>query len=469
MKVYIIVGNNGEPLKNVLEKDGIIQVVRYDRTVDEAFDYLLSHDLEFDAILLIDQGIHSSIESFGKVLNDFRELIDNVLHHVSFKFITKEPQYEAVFKQVAGNDARFEVHLIDSIKIPISMLKDICLTKPAAPEERTSTLRTQEPPKKRSWSLFGGRKQEEQQSPPPTPPPTRPVPVNEHQDQPSVLRDMTTPRFQQPVNERVISAASNLNRVVAITGDRGSGVTSTVANLAVQASSQGLTTMILDLDIVYRGMNLYFTKFGDEVDLNHDLASSLIRCMMKPDSYRSNSCRINENLSLVTLAYSVDSKDKMMEFINSKRLINLISVMKLKFNLVILDLPFQIFREYPDLMVHLDSIGLCMSNSLYSIINTVKSVEESLDKDDISVFKMKAKTVITKYNDSNRNQGEPFTPNLTLDILSSISDTFDIRMECAGVIPYYKDFDQQIDSGKKLCTVNNEYKMIYQTVLNNIL
>jgi len=42
------------------------------------------------------------------------------------------------------------------------------------------------------------------------------------------------------------------------------------SNLAIESSAQGLSTILVDMDIQYRGVNLYFPKFGDEVEYNPD-------------------------------------------------------------------------------------------------------------------------------------------------------------------------------------------------------
>jgi len=88
------------------------------------------------------------------------------------------------------------------------------------------------------------------------------------------------------------------------------------------------------MDIQYRGVNLYFPKFGDEVEYNPDLSYSLVRCVIKPDSYDINSCRINDNLFVTTLAYSISSKDKLLEIIDLKKLSAFINFLRLKFNVV---------------------------------------------------------------------------------------------------------------------------------------
>lgn len=132
-------------------------------------------------------------------------------------------------------------------------------------------------------------------------------------------------------------------------------------------------------------------------------------------------------------------------------------------------MPLPVLKNFSDLLIHLDCIGLCLNNSLYSIINTVKAIGESFEGENLTVLKMKSKTIITKYNEDNRHQGKKLTEELTCGILAEISDVLGEEVKCAGVIPYTKDFDQQVETGKKLSSVSNEYKRYYTDVLNNLM
>ncbi|MCX7711680.1 MAG: hypothetical protein N2484_17700 [Clostridia bacterium] len=455
MKVYLVVGSSGESLQQVLEKDGSIEVVYWANSIEDAFMHLLSNDVDFDVLLLMDQGIGASIESFVKTLSDFKELVDNVLPQIQFKFITKEPQYSDVFKRAVSQNPHFQVHLVDKVKIPVSFLKEICLGKKNTTLENTVLLSEQaQPQKRKSWLSFKK---------------TSISSVRTSQSESEGHLPMKHERVKSAQEILPASLSGNLNRVIAVTGHRSSGITGTVSNLATEASLRGFTVIVLDLDLIYRGINLYFSKFGEEVDLNPELACSLIKCLLKPDSYSMNTCLINDNLYVSSLAYSVDRHDKILEHVNPKRLIALVSVLKTKFNLVMLDIPLEILGQNKELLLHVDSIGLCLNNSLYSILNTERTVHGVLDKDDLLLFKMKSKLILTKYVDTITHQGKALLPEVTSKILSSVSDTFDNCLACAGIVPFSKDFDQQIDTGRKLCSVSQDYRTCYAGILNNLL
>ncbi len=522
MRIYLIAGANGQALKQILEKRGNISVVRYDRSIEEAFFYLKDNKEDIDIIFLVDQGINCSMSTFGRLLNDFKELMNEIYKDTVFKYITKEPQYKNVFEQAVDDDSRFFIYFVDKIKIPTSLIVEICQFKDENDNgSKGNSYEDKElnsPDKKASNGFWGilKRKKKPDDSSHKEEPRQRDVlnrtedaisqnlnlestvllPENNIQNIKEIPKEKTPfestmvlgnnvdrsskefpgmmdqgktvyPNFDnKPVNLSLTS--TNINRFIAVTGHRGSGVTSTAANLAVEASVQGLKTIIIDFDIDYKAMNLYFSKFGEEVNLNPELYNSLIKCLIKPESYEVNSCRINGNLLLTTLAYSIDNSDKMMQLINSKRLITLASVLKTRFNLVILDIPIDILREYDDLLIHLDSVALCINNSLHSVINTVCSMSK-FERSSLGILALKSKVIVTNYNERNLYDKKPLTSKVTCDILSELSgDVFSQNPECVGEIPYFPDFDQQIDSGKKLCTVNDGFKGVYVNILNGL-
>jgi Mrp family chromosome partitioning ATPase len=505
MKVYLIAGANCEALRQILQKGSGINVVKSDRNIEEAYYYLKDNRIEFDIILLADQGINCSISSFGRLLSDFMDLLGETYQNSVFKFITKEPQYENVFKQVTDKDERFYLYFVDKIKVPVSLIKEVCgyksepVEKPknestegswwnffrrTSQDERKTETRddlreeVKEEPKKEP------KKEIKQEFKPEIRQEIKPEVKPEQKEKPREEKDRRLFRWEsKPANEEPKKSAlsgfvqsstdklsfipGSINRIVVMTGHRGSGVTGTAANLAVEASMQGLRTIILDMDLEYKTINLYFSKFGDEVNVNPDLAGSLIKCLLKPESYDMNSCRINNNLSVVTLAYSIESNDKMMDLINITRILTLITVLKSKFNLVILDMPIHILKRFSDILIHVDTVGLCLNNSLYSVINTVSSIGE-FDDNLLTLLAIKSRVIITKYNERNVYCKDIMTPDTTCEILNNLCDMFTSKPVCAGAIPYYNDYDMQVDSGKKLCTINDEFKSYYIGILNNL-
>ncbi|CAH1207713.1 hypothetical protein PAECIP111892_02972 [Paenibacillus auburnensis] len=261
-----------------------------------------------------------------------------------------------------------------------------------------------------------------------------------------------------------------ISRVVAVTGHRGSGVTSTAVNLASEAGRRGLTALIVDLDIDYRSTNMYFGKFHERTKRDEDINASLIRTLARPQDYTSTAFPIRENVWLTGLGYEFNDPRLIGQFVTEARLTGLLSLLRNRFNLIVLDLPLDLLRQYLEIMIHIDSFGLCVPNDLYSVLSTLRNVENSLPKEQAVYLNAKSKLVVTKYNDRSRFQGESFTPEAVSRVLTSgLMEEFTYEMKVAGYVPYSSDFDSQIESDVPLVHSSINYERAYGNILLRLL
>lgn len=261
-----------------------------------------------------------------------------------------------------------------------------------------------------------------------------------------------------------------ISRVVAVTGHRGSGVTSTAVNLASEAGRRGLSALIVDLDIDYRSTNMYFGGFHERTKQDEDINASLIRTLARPQDYAATAYPIRENVWLTGLGYGFDDQRLIGQFVTEARLIGLLSLLRNRFNLIVLDLPLDLLRQYREIMIHIDSFGLCVPNDLYSVLSTLRNVENSLSKEQAVYLNAKSKLVVTKYNDKSRFQGESFTPEAVSRVLTSgLMEGFTYEMKVAGHVPYSSDFDLQIESDVPLVHTNPGYERAYGNILLRLL
>ncbi|WP_199613913.1 AAA family ATPase [Paenibacillus alkalitolerans] len=260
-----------------------------------------------------------------------------------------------------------------------------------------------------------------------------------------------------------------ISRVVAITGHRGSGLTSTVVNLASEACKRGLQVMIIDMDIAYRSTNMYFNRFHDFTKKDEDMNASLIRTLARPQDYMTTAFPLQENLWLAALGYSFDDRKLAGQFYNSAKLVGLLSVLRNRFNIILMDMPLDLFGTFRDAMIHIDTFGLCVPNNLHAVLSTVRNVEVVLNREDSRLLNAKSKLVVTKYNDRSRLQGEPFTPDKVGEVLASgLSDRFDYEMT-AGFVPYMSDFDTQIETDIPAVQTGRVYERAYGDILLRLM
>lgn len=268
----------------------------------------------------------------------------------------------------------------------------------------------------------------------------------------------------------IANISRGISRVVAVTGHRGNGLTSTAVNLAHEASKRGLSSIIVDMDAEYRSMNMYFSRFHDMTNKDEQMSASLIRTLARPQDYMTTAFNIQDQLWLTSLGYSFNDRKLMEQFYNSEKLVGLISVLRTKFNLVLLDMPLDLLRSFQETMIHIDVFGLCIPNNLHAVLSTARNVEVVLDREKASYFNAKSKVIVTKYNDRSRFQGALFAPEKVSEILASgISDSFQYEMKTAGVVPYSDAFDAQIETDIPVTNTGAEFEKAFGQMLLRLM
>jgi septum formation inhibitor-activating ATPase MinD len=289
-------------------------------------------------------------------------------------------------------------------------------------------------------------------------------------------------RFRsKPKNDEELSATDlltreiekisrGISRVIAVTGHRGNGLTSTVVNLASEASKRGLNVFIIDMDIDYRSTNMYFSRFHEQTKKDEDMSASLIRTLARPQDYKTAAFNIKDNLWLTSLGYDFNNPRLIEQFYNNAKFVGLLSMLRSKFNLIILDMPMDLLRTFKESMIHIDVFGLCVPNNLHSILSTLRNVEVVLDREGASYLNAKSKVIVTKYNDRSRFQGNLFTPDKVGEVLTSgLSERFIYDMKLSGHVPHSDDFDSQIERDIPLVQTSTEFESAFGNILIRLM
>lgn len=276
--------------------------------------------------------------------------------------------------------------------------------------------------------------------------------------------------FNTPETEKntyTSEISSGISRVIAITGHRGSGVTSTVVNLAETVIKEQLSVIIVDLDYKMRGLNMYYSSLSNSDD--EEVKSSLIKLLAKPHEYEHSTYKIKPGFYVSTLTYSFSDKQLMDKFITTEKITTMISVLRNKFNLCILDLPMEIAMIHSGVLMQVDSFGLCVKNNLYSVLNTARCMELWKDNEARKMFAVKTKVIVSDYDDKILYDGENFTPNKTLDLLKIVSPDFQLTSTLGGYIPHTDEFNSQIETEVSIINSNNLIKESYKKILIKFL
>ena len=393
-------------------------------------------------VLLTDDAFSSSIEDDKKQLLSLLES----QHSLYFEIMVLTNSYLRFnsLNDLCAEHSNISIKYYDWVRPSAKILNSACdvlASRYKPPQEKKTGVEKDQPKKKKSlWGIF--KNKEDSNSPEPT--------------------DLLTKEFERI--GRVIS------RVIAITGHRGSGVSSTAFNIAHEASQRGISTMLVDLDIQYRSANMYFNKFNEMTQKDETIDASLIRTLAKPYDYKTTSFNINSNLWLTSLGYQFSDPKLLDQFFNTSKLIGMLSVFRNNFNLIILDMPMDLLGVFTESIINIDIFGLCVSNNLYSILNTIRNTEGVVDKENIALFKSKSALIVSKYNSESRFNRDIFTPDKVNEILTSgISTYFQGDMKIAGFVPYSSEFDKQIESDILIADTNMQFKENYDKILIRLM
>ncbi len=434
MKTLLIAGN----LHNILQKN-ITDIVNHNSLcLSEAVIYIEQNHIEFDVIVITDDGMKCDSYLVSGYINDLSMYLRGKGHNKNIVIVTKNRLYE---KHQMEN---CKIVFMPYVRIPIVKYNEELtrMEKNISPIKTSNVINIPQKEQKQSLLNKFMQKKEPEIS--------------------FTATDEMTKGFD--------NISRGISRVVGITGHRGSGITSTAVNLAEMASKKGLSTILIDLDIDNRSINMYFGGFAEASQKNEEINASLIRNLAKPQDYKSTSYNAKDNLSIVTLSYDFSDLRLLESFLTTQKIISMISIFRQKFNLCVLDLPIEMLGKYSELLIHIDSFGICVSNNMYSVITTLRSVNNYLDKSNRDFLNSKSKIIVSKYNDKSIFSNEIFSPQKVCEMLSSdLSDTFKMEFPSAGHIPFNDEFDTQIETDMPIVSTNAEMEKAYGNILLRIL
>lgn len=417
----------------------------------EVMDLLEEEAITIDKVMIIDEGIDQSFEAFCTMLKQTRLIEDGRLllisRNLAFMSLGIGQQlsfYDSVYisyEQYVGEFERIA-------KLSTEASKQDKHLKIRKQQESEPTLQKEEKTGQREF-----------------------VEPEEKKERISIFAKFRRNKEKEVKEDnRFSSISSGISRVIAVTGHRGVGVTSSAVNLASESAKKHLSTIIVDLDIFNRTTNLYFGEFIRQVERDEHMAASLIKCLAKPQEYKNNACNLSDKLWLTTLGYDFEDHRLTEQFYTTIKLMNMLTILKQSFNVIILDLPLEILGKFHEVIPNVDIFALCVNNSQYSVITTLQNMGNYLSNEEIGYLNAKSKLLITRYNDRAQCEDGFFTPDRVSELFASdLCEEMKIQMPVAGYIRYYDEFDSQMERDIPISELNSEYKEYYAGALVRLL
>jgi septum formation inhibitor-activating ATPase MinD len=277
-------------------------------------------------------------------------------------------------------------------------------------------------------------------------------------------------KADEPDSMSSISISSS--KAIVFTGHRGGGSTCTAANVAITASRQGVKTIFVDFDIDYRSSNLYFGEFYTQADEDEYIESSLMRMLAQPQSYETTAVNVGNNLWVTALGYGFNDNRLMEQHFTETKTAGLITALKHNFDLVVIDLPLDKLAILPGLLNNFDMAALCMENTIYAALTTLRNISIALDeRERIAYLASKSKLIVTKYNDESMYNDEVITPERFSGLIATegFCEDFTVEMPVAGSVPYIKWFGKQIETDIPVMDMDSGMQKAYEEILLRLL
>ena len=397
-----------------------------------------------DCVFLTDEAVSSDMRENKQNILSLLEWMDNIpKKQMKFLFITRDPMLAYEIGAFCEKHKGLLVLVCDSVRVSETFVTEAVNNIQFNRADRSDPVKKpEEPVNKPSFlSRFMQSKKQTQQY-----------------------------GSTDPLKRGFDQVSRSISKVIAITGHRGSGLTSTCVNMAYEACKRGLSPIIVDMDIDYRSMNMYFDSFSEKAKSLDDMNASLVRTLARPQDYMVTAYHVKDNFWLTSLGYGFTDQRLLEQFYTGNKLVGLLSVLKNKFNVILLDFPMDQFRKFGETLIHIDTFGLCIPNNLYAILSTLRSIELVFGRSHASYINAKSRVIVTKYNDRARFQNDILAPEKVAEILTSgINENFIVEMKVAGYIPYCNEFDQQIETDIPIVNSNVEYEKAYGRVLLRLL
>ena len=262
--------------------------------------------------------------------------------------------------------------------------------------------------------------------------------------------------------ERVNINTGSHPGVIAVTGDRNTGVTSTAAFIAETYADMGIPTLLLDLDFERKGLSLLYREFPEAEKYFTNTQLGTYTVLNNPDMIEDVQVAVKDNLHLISMSREDEFKmrtfaDKNMEdIINTSRITTLLGVAKGIFGVVIVDMPFKQVLKYPDTSLLIDKYVFCTENTLYSLGNLFGNLLDDLaDVNEVVASSVldKMNLVLTRYSVNSRYGRSVIDERFTQDL---VRDNIHGRVKVAGRISHTEVFYNQIEKNARVIDLKQE-------------
>lgn len=243
--------------------------------------------------------------------------------------------------------------------------------------------------------------------------------------------------------------------VIAVTGDRNMGVSSTAANIAEYFAGNNRTVLLVDMDLKRKALSILYPDLAKERKRFTNTQLGVLTVLNNPDMIEDVMVVVKDNLAFIGSSrepeFAVrDFANKPLDKVVSEaNIIKFLGVAKGLFDIVVIDYPMEALEKSLQASIIVDKFLACVENTLYAVDNLFKvcfagllDVNEAIAK---SVMD-KTDIVLTKFTEGSTYRGYVIDEGIIEEYIRG--NVYD-RIKVLGHIGYRGAFYRQETGNKR--------------------
>ncbi len=260
------------------------------------------------------------------------------------------------------------------------------------------------------------------------------------------------------------------HRIVFVTGEHNSGVSSLVSSIGYCTASMGKKVLIIDMDLINRTQSQVY----ENTTSNSNSYSGLVPALNQWSSLNYYAYKTAVP-GLSTLGVDITDSDnfKYRSQLNYQNFTALVTSASQDYHLVVVDLPFEVFLANQQWVSVAHEVFYVLENDSYGIVSMLNALcLDNFNNDRNSFFNTinKLSFVFSKFNDESVFNEKVIDCDNVSEIIEYYlgEDAVDYtNRKWIAEIPYYKELANQIARHTPACRITDEYKEICCDIIRN--
>lgn len=258
--------------------------------------------------------------------------------------------------------------------------------------------------------------------------------------------------------------------VISVVGDYNAGGSGIVANAAEMYAMSKRKVLIIDMDIQNRMQTVYFNQYDKVVSNQRGSSDSLIEVVQ---GYGIEDCVVPITSWLHIL--SVSRNDEIaLNWVNAieGNIETILLEAKGLYDVIILDIPFRLFRDYLSVFSKVDRNLFVVENKFYKVENFIENIIHPILLDntvEVEELLSKSNIVLNKFRRGMRDtEGREINRRYMRRALDEIGYPYD-NVGVAGEIPFYDMWENQFLTGLRHIWTDSVSLGVYRRVFGKVV